>query len=307
MTNQAPTIKHIYQNHHLDTTRWDQFKPRSTDVVVATSYKTGTTWMQMILIHLVHHGGKIPLRGEVSPWVDMRLHPLDDVIETLEAQDYQRVIKTHLPLDGIPYHEEARYVVVCRDGRDVCMSLWNHYDNYTDEFLDALNNTPNRVGPKIAKSDGDIHKFWHEWITQGWFDWDTEGFPFWSHLGHTQTWWDFKHLPNILFVHYNDLLKDLPGEISRIAQFCDIERSDDEIAAIADELTFDSMKRNADTIMPGISESFKGGGKTFLNKGTNGRWREVLNEEELAQYVDAVKRELTPDCAKWLETGSLKP
>jgi aryl sulfotransferase len=41
-----------------------------------------------------------------------------------------------------------------------------------------------------------------------------------------QSWWDFLHLPNILFVHYADLLADLEGEIRRVAQFLEIEVPD---------------------------------------------------------------------------------
>ena len=304
MSSQYPDVAHIYQNHHLDNSRWRYFKPRKGDIVIATSYKTGTTWMQMICIHLVHHGGEIPLRSEVSPWLDMRMESIENVIESLEAQSFQRVIKTHLPLDGLPYHEELKYIVVCRDGRDVFMSLWNHYDNYTDEFLKQINSVPGRVGPPLPKSHGDIHRFWEEWITTGWFDWESEGYPFWSHLRHTQTWWAFRELPNILFVHYSDLLSDLPAEIARIAAFCGIERNDEEIDAIASQVTFSNMKANADAILPGMDEAFHGGGKTFIHKGTNGRWRGVLTDQDLARYDEAVQRELTPECANWLERGN---
>jgi hypothetical protein len=40
-------------------------------------------------------------------------------------------------------------------------------------------------------------------------------------------------------------------------------------------------------------------------KGTNGRWQEVLTEEEVALYDQAAKRELTHDCRQWLENGRL--
>ena len=48
---------------------------------------------------------------------------------------------------------------------------------------------------------------------------------------------------------------------------------------------------------------FIGGAKTFIFKGTNGRWRGVLTDSDLDLYRAAVARELTPDCAAWLEAG----
>jgi aryl sulfotransferase len=34
-------------------------------------------------------------------------------------------------------------------------------------------------------------------------------------------------------------------------------------------------------------------------------WRDVLTEDDLKLYHAAVARELTPDCAEWLENGRL--
>ena len=56
MVNTLPRMTRVYQNHHLDSTRWDRYRPRENDVIVSTSYKSGTTWMQMILYQLL----KIP-------------------------------------------------------------------------------------------------------------------------------------------------------------------------------------------------------------------------------------------------------
>ncbi|MCI0840805.1 MAG: hypothetical protein J4N64_03455, partial [Chloroflexi bacterium] len=51
--------------------------------------------------------------------------------------------------------------------------------------------------------------------------------------------------------------------------------------------------------------AFKGGAQTFMNKGTNGRWKNVLSPEDLSLYEDAVARILSPDCRQWLENGML--
>jgi len=40
-------------NHHLDGTRWEACRPREGDIVIATSYRAGTTWTQGIVANLL--------------------------------------------------------------------------------------------------------------------------------------------------------------------------------------------------------------------------------------------------------------
>ena len=59
---------------------------------------------------------------------------------TIEAQEHQRFLKSHLPFDALPYDPAVRYVYVGRDTRDVFMSAFNHYSAYTEltySLLDA--------------------------------------------------------------------------------------------------------------------------------------------------------------------------
>ena len=50
---------------------------------------------------------------------------------------------------------------------------------------------------------------------------------------------------------------------------------------------------------------FDGGGGSFINKGTNGRWKDVLSADEIAKADLIAAKNLTPDCAHWLRTGEL--
>ena len=102
----------------------------------------------------------------------------------------------------------------------------------------------------------------------GWFDWESEGYPHWANLRHVQTWWNYKHLPNILLVHFNDLLADLEREIARIASYLEIECAPAKLKAIAEMVKFKSMKRDAEKLEPNAHLRFKGGAQTFINKGT---------------------------------------
>ncbi|MEZ4869348.1 MAG: hypothetical protein R3C14_48950 [Caldilineaceae bacterium] len=53
MTTELPRLIHTYQNHALDSTRWQHYQPHAGDIVIATSYKSGTTWTQEIVRRLI--------------------------------------------------------------------------------------------------------------------------------------------------------------------------------------------------------------------------------------------------------------
>src|SRR5437588_113712 len=118
-----PRRVRTYRSHRLDSTHWDHFRPRDGDVLISTSYKSGTTWLQRIVSLLVFGSRELPGRlGDLSPWVEMRLRPIEQVLEQLERQEHPRFVKSHLPLDALPYFPEVRYIWVARDTRDVFMS-----------------------------------------------------------------------------------------------------------------------------------------------------------------------------------------
>ncbi|MFZ4657731.1 MAG: sulfotransferase domain-containing protein [Caldilineaceae bacterium] len=308
MTAPYPQLFHTYQNHILDNTRWHYYQPREGDIVISTPLKSGTTWMIEIVSSLVrlNQASAEPVgaqEGNVSVWFEPRWAPLDESIAKLEAQQHRRVIKSHLPLDGLPFYPQVQYIVVGRDTRDVFMSLWNQHANYVPDFLAFLNGLPDRVGDPMPAAPDNIHEFWHDWITRGWFPWESEGYPYWGNLHHTRTWWEYHHLPNICFVHYNDLLADLAGEIQHVADFLKISLAEEQRQAIAKAVTFDAMRERALKDDHGKPSVFTEGAKTFFFKGTNDRWKDVLSAEELALYEEKAAQVLTPDCQAWLEQG----
>jgi aryl sulfotransferase len=301
----TPCRARTYRSHHLDSTRWDGFRPRPGDVVISTCIKAGTTWLQRIISLLIFGAGPLPdtlLR--LSPWIDCRYkESVDKVIERIEAQDHRRFLKSHLPLDALPYHPEVRYIFVSRDTRDVFMSLWNHYRSYTDTCYEMLAAGDPEGGP-MPRCPDDPRDLWRAWITRGWFPWETDGWPFWSHHYHAASFWRFRHLGNVLLVHYNDLLADLAGEMRRIADFVGIAVPAAQWPALADAARFETMKQQADQVLGDMSVAFKGGAATFMHKGSNGRWREVLDTADLVRYEQAAAT-LDPDLRSWLESGRL--
>jgi len=293
---QWPRKTREFHNHHFDSTMWNDFKFRGDDIVIGTYGKSGTTWTQQIVAQLLFNGDPDVPVSELSPWVDMRIPPKEVKIPALEAQTHRRFMKTHLPVDALVFSPKAKYLYIGRDGRDVMWSMHNHHANANALWYESLNNTPGRVGPPIDPPTDDIHQYFLDWL-------DKDGFPFWPFWENIWSWWEIRHLPNVMLLHFNDLKADMPGQMRQIARFLQIPIDEGRWPAMLEHCSFDYMKQHGEKTVPLGGAIFEGGAKTFINKGTNGRWRDILTPQDNRRYEDRARRELGEDCARWLMMG----
>jgi len=282
----------------MDSTRWDDFRFRDGDIIIATWAKSGTTWTQQIIGQLVFNGVEgLPVL-DMAPWVDMRLAPKEKILELVEAQTHRRFVKTHLPADAMIISPKARYIYLARDGRDALWSWYNHHAITTQEALDTINSNPGNPDPPWTPPTDDIRAYFHNWL-------DKNGdpmHPFWENV---QSWWDIRDLPNVLLLHFNDLKADMEREIRRIAEFLSIYIDATTWPAIVEHCTFDYMKENAPALSPDMNQFFEGGMTNFVFKGNNGRWRDTLTPEDIAKYERFARDNLAPECAHWLATAEM--
>ena len=154
---------------------------------------------------------------QISAWIDRRFpQPIEAVIAQIEAQEHRRFLKSHLPLDGLPFYDEVKYIHVARDGRDACMSFHNHASGFTDQMLAGLDKAgleDEAVARPYPHIEEDPGRFFHRWITTGEVPGHDDGSPSMSFFHFEQTWWAARRRPNVLLVHYNDLKTDLSGEM----------------------------------------------------------------------------------------------
>jgi len=299
MTVNACTVKtRELHNHHFDSTIWNDFLYRDDDIVISTYAKSGTTWMQQIVSQLLFQGEAGLEVAEMSPWMDLRIPPKEVKLLAIEEQAHRRFIKTHLPLDAMVFSEKAKYIYIGRDGRDVLWSLYNHHSNANEAWYDALNQTPGRVGPPIEPPCTSVTEYFDEWLAK-------DGYPFWSLWDNVRTWWAAGNLANVHVVHFANLKADMPGEIRRIAEFLAIPLDQSKWEKILLHCNFDYMKANAAKSVPLGGAFWEGGAETFIHKGTNGRWREILSAEQTRRYEKRAMTELGAECAHWLASGEL--
>lgn len=287
-----------YTSEDEDSARWDRFPFRQGDIVISTRSKSGTTWMQMICALLVFQTPELPSPlPEMSPWLDHLIVPKDEIHARLEAQPHRRFIKTHTPLDGVPIDERATYIVVARHPLDMAVSLYHQSGNLDRERIRMLTNQPEPSGPPPPRPP------LREWLLK-WIDKDV------SHLAemdslpgvmwHLSDAWTRRLLQqNIILVHYDDLSRDLDGEMRRIARSLAITVPDKVWPTLVEAATFGSMRSRAAELAPNPAGVLKDSA-AFFRRGTSGSGRETLTEEELAHYYERASRLASPDLLKWL-------
>ena len=174
----------------------------------------------------------------------------------MEGLTNRRFLKTHLPTSALEYSADTKYVYVARDGRDAFMSLMNHYKNGNEAWYGALN-SEGLVGDPLPSwekasenKDGDdaTRAVFDKWLNTPWgthASWEEDGWPFWSLFYNAKTWWEARHLPNVLFVHFGDMKQDLKREMRRIAAFIGAPVDEAKFDAQVRACTFEAMKGNA--------------------------------------------------------------
>jgi hypothetical protein len=239
------------------------YSPDSHDVFVATYPKSGTNWMLQIAQQLVWHGEAVfDHIHSVVPWPDGEdmwgylrggSIPLKDPSVWKACPERKRVIQSHLNWDMLPHSDEARYLSVIRDPKDVFVS------NYLF--------TRQTIWPAMPSV-----KTWYRLFLDG------------NSLGgswavNAAGFWEQRHRPNVRVFSFKSMKRDLAGTVRQVAELLGIRATDDVIRKVSDKSTFDYMKQIDDKfrtvkIVPWRREGF------MMRKGTVGGSSELLSREQ---------------------------
>ncbi len=277
-----PPPRRVIRDRHRDSTQWDNIRPRPNDIVIASCYKSGTTLTQQIVNLLVNGTQHFDRMQTLSPWIDsLYLHIGAEKVEALPSP---RFLKSHLPFEALPYYPQWRYIYLVRDGRDVCVSLFDHNQQLKRHRpFDA-------EGKPFEYGSDDFSTFWDEWIETGYPNW-----PLWDHI---DSWWKVRHFPNVLLLHFNELTHDKPVQIRKVANFLGLEWSPEIGEMVCRHSSLEHMQEleRAGKLGKPVPKSEA----TFINKGSNGRWRGRLNDAQIEKYLALLHQRLEPECANWV-------
>ncbi len=175
----------------------------------------------------------------------------------IEELSRPRLLRSHFPYHlfpcGPPHATPCKYIYVTRNPKDVVVSYfsflkkaWLHnleWETFFDEFV-----------------KGDV-------LFGGYFD-------------NLLSWLPHKDDKNVLFLRYEDMKKDLPQAVSKIASFMEIDLPGEIITKIAELTTFDAMKGDNTANLTWL-KTFQDG--KFMRKGVVGDWKNFLSAEQSAQ------------------------
>lgn len=285
--------KRHYSGVFTDTRNWVNFDHRTDDVFICVPPKSGTTWMQSICGLLIFGDPDAEISyPELSPWIDFRLSSksIETRLSQLSAQTHQRFIKTHTPLDGIPFFENCTYLIVHRHPLDVHFSMWHHVQNMYLDQIDHL---------YTGDTDTNFTAFLSNSIENEGLD--QPSLELLAH--HLKTARAIAHLPNVHMFHYDTLSSDLHAQMQRVAIAIGAPHSPELFKKLVVKATFRSMKANALLSAPGVKGGLYKNPRSFFYSGKGKKWESKLSEQQIAKYNTKISTLLNAKDVRYLETG----
>ena len=279
---------------------------RAGDIVISVAAKSGTNWM-MNIVHQLRSGGDDGFRDIYHhvPWLEFVPRPgattegLTAALDAMPAEP-RRVFKTHSGPPLLPYlapgtGPEVKYIVVGRNPEEVLVSLKPFFERHRAEWFELWGM---EAGPPLPS----FELFYEHVIGPM----DSASRPFQNIAG----WWAHRHQPNVLVLHFTDLLHDLEGSIRKVAAFAGLEPSPEQMPTIVERCSFAWMKANQIKFeLPEIGAIPVLESGSLIRRGKVGEARdEGMTDAIAAQVAEAGRRALPDEAARrWLYEGGELP
>ncbi|GFY72393.1 sulfotransferase 1C2 [Trichonephila inaurata madagascariensis] len=168
------------------------YKPKPDDLFIVTYPKCGTTWVQNIVASIFRDGR--PFQSALEFFTET---PFLEMAGAQAAENMKRpgAIKFHLPYHMTPQSPDAKYIFVARNPKDCCVSFYHHAEGI----------------PGYQFEGGEFDVFF-ELFMNG----EVE---FGDYFDCVLSWYEHRNDPNVLFITYEELKKDIKSNALKIAQF----------------------------------------------------------------------------------------
>ncbi|KAJ1466347.1 P-loop containing nucleoside triphosphate hydrolase protein [Baffinella frigidus] len=131
--------------------------------------------------------------------------------------------KAHVKSAVLPVRERrnVKFVAMARNGLEVVRSFNQFLNMFRDEWRGTWGGFPPRA------SEDDITELFHQWLPAG-----RHGERWWEYVA---CWWPFRDDPNVLLLHYADMLADPRAGIRKLAAFVGVDLTPAEFEDVAEK------------------------------------------------------------------------
>ncbi len=186
---------------------------RDGDVVISVPMKSGTTWTMNIVHQLREKGdrGFEEIYDEVK-WIETMKTPESTVEEMVKdiddmPENRPRAFKTHASPPMLPLKESVKYIVVFRNPEEAVVSMKSFTQKHSPDFLTFWGMPPE------AFQWPNFETYYNAFVRDGKIGVDKMIFGF------AAEWWKLRNKPNVLMLHYKEMVSDHEGNIKKISDF----------------------------------------------------------------------------------------
>ena len=233
------------------------YMPQDEDIIINTYPKSGTTLLQNI-VFLLKNEGEYPINFKLYdhvPFIDFQ------GVECLEKHTRPRLIKSHLPFDKMMFNKNAKYIFVCRNPFDCCASYYHHTKMFTA-----------------------AHNFYGNF--DEYFDVFVEGkVNYGNYFDHLNGWFKERNRPNILFLTYEEVIKDLRGTVKSVGEFSGgaiLKNSKDDsiVGKVVEKCSVSSMRamEGHGAFYPPVPVAE---GSNFIRRGVKGDYASIMSKKQV--------------------------
>ncbi|XP_011705021.1 PREDICTED: sulfotransferase 1C2-like, partial [Wasmannia auropunctata] len=109
--------------------------------------------------------------------------------------------------------------------------------------------------------------------------------PYWEHVKDA---WAMRHRTNMMFLFYEDLIKDLSGNVRKIAAFFNKTYSDEQIAKLVEHLKIENFRKNPMVNKPTLDNRNLVQPEKFIRQGITGGSKKMFTpeiEERFSKWI----------------------
>jgi aryl sulfotransferase len=104
---------------------------------------------------------------------------------------------------------------------------------------------------------------------------------------------------------YDDLLRDLPGQMRALADRLDIDVPESLWPTLVEAASIQQMREHSEVTVPGSAPGQWRDPDRFFHRGTSGQWRELLDDDGVRRYAERARSLATAELVGWAHRPEL--